>query len=360
MERILNAIMLLSPFGLAIIACVAFGFALAAREALGRERGLREATERAHHASLQAVTDKSCRQEEDLDRYYRLLECYADAIIAGMTELREGGVPSPGGILESFCASTPAWKRELTECTGLKPAEVERLLKSDLPMTASLAWRLEIFTGAPARYWESLWRLHEEHRMEAKPTTILDLRAANRLREDTAQAPASAPVRSSATGDEGPAPKAPATRRDGRPSQELADGSAPAAAPAPPSLSAPLPAAEQRADSSQPPGADRAAPAEPLAPRPVRRASAAVPPRGVAHPELAARIQRGGLPAPPTPRMRGPVASHPDSVATPARRAATLTDFPVQREHGGAARPNDWTEIERSRLNVTLPGVGGE
>jgi hypothetical protein len=106
---------------------------------------------------------------------------------------------------------------------------------------------------------------------------------------------------------------------------------------------------------------EQAYPAEPPPTRPVRRASVPVPPPSVAYPDLAARTQRGGLPAPPTPLLRSPVASRLDFIATPARRAATLTDFPVQREHDGdAAGPNDWTEVERSQLNVTLPGVGGE
>jgi hypothetical protein len=41
MEDLLGAMWLISPLGLAMIACVAIGFAVTAREALGRERGLR-------------------------------------------------------------------------------------------------------------------------------------------------------------------------------------------------------------------------------------------------------------------------------------------------------------------------------
>ncbi|KYF64900.1 hypothetical protein BE15_02000 [Sorangium cellulosum] len=42
MEDLLGAMWLVSPLGLAMIACVAIGYAVTAREALGRERGLRE------------------------------------------------------------------------------------------------------------------------------------------------------------------------------------------------------------------------------------------------------------------------------------------------------------------------------
>ncbi|WP_437829491.1 hypothetical protein [Sorangium sp. So ce1153] len=48
MDDLLVAMWLVSPLGLAMIACVAIGFAVTAREALGRERGLREAREHAH------------------------------------------------------------------------------------------------------------------------------------------------------------------------------------------------------------------------------------------------------------------------------------------------------------------------
>jgi hypothetical protein len=47
MEDMLGAMWLVSPLGLAMIACVAIGFAVTAREALGRERGLHEAREHA-------------------------------------------------------------------------------------------------------------------------------------------------------------------------------------------------------------------------------------------------------------------------------------------------------------------------
>ncbi|WP_437914976.1 sigma factor-like helix-turn-helix DNA-binding protein [Sorangium sp. So ce302] len=57
MEDVLSAMWLISPLGLAMIACVAIGFAVTAREALGRERGLREAREHAHDDEEAALTD---------------------------------------------------------------------------------------------------------------------------------------------------------------------------------------------------------------------------------------------------------------------------------------------------------------
>jgi hypothetical protein len=52
---------------------------------------------------------------------------------------------------------------------------VERLLKSDLPITPVLARQLERFTGAPARYWERLWRLHDDYRTDAEDTVVIKL-----------------------------------------------------------------------------------------------------------------------------------------------------------------------------------------
>jgi plasmid maintenance system antidote protein VapI len=319
MEELLGALVLMSPVGLALLGCFAFGLALAAREALGRERGLRQAAEQTRDAALRDATEQNARQTDDLDRHRRILDCCIDAMLAGMTELRERAVLSPGRILERFCASTPSWKRELAECTGLRSEAVERLLKSELPMTPSLARQLEVFTGAPARYWEFLWRLLDEHRMETEQTTVIDLGAPARTRERSGRAPAPAPTPS----------------------------------PAPP------PADPQAADVS-PLRRARAAPSEPPATRPIRRTGVETHPPVVAHPELAVQAQRRGLPAPTIPRLHGPVGSHPDSGSTPARRAATLTDFPLQRENGAATSSNDWTEVERSVLSVTLPGVGGE
>jgi hypothetical protein len=58
--------------------------------------------------------------------------------------------------------------------------------------------------------------------------------------------------------------------------------------------------------------------------------------------------------------MRGPVESRSGKESTPARRAATLTDFPIQRQPPAAEGAGDWSEAERSLMNVTLPGMGTE
>ena len=65
MEDMLGAMWLVSPLGLAMIACVAIGFAVTAREALGRERGLREAREQAHEDEGAALADASDWEEAE-------------------------------------------------------------------------------------------------------------------------------------------------------------------------------------------------------------------------------------------------------------------------------------------------------
>ncbi|WP_438032758.1 hypothetical protein [Sorangium sp. So ce204] len=73
MEDMLGAMWLVSPLGLAMIACVAIGFAVTAREALGRERGLREAREHAHEDEVSALTEAKEKAERERDSYRRLL-----------------------------------------------------------------------------------------------------------------------------------------------------------------------------------------------------------------------------------------------------------------------------------------------
>ncbi|AUX28158.1 uncharacterized protein SOCE836_002260 [Sorangium cellulosum] len=173
MEDILSAMWLISPIGLAMMACVAIGFAVTAREALGRERGLREAGERSHEEDESALIDAKEKAEQELGRHKRLLDCHVDALIAAMTGVRARPVPWPGRVLEAFCATIPAWQRRLAENTGLAPRDVERLLNSDLPITPGLARQLEVFTGTPARYWERLWRVHEDYRSDAEDTVVI-------------------------------------------------------------------------------------------------------------------------------------------------------------------------------------------
>ncbi|WP_437829855.1 helix-turn-helix transcriptional regulator [Sorangium sp. So ce1153] len=190
MDDLLVAMWLVSPLGLAMIACVAIGFAITAREALGRERGLREAREHAHDDETSALTDAKEQVAEERDRYRRLLDCHVDAALAELTDARARPVPWPGRVLESFCATIPSWKRKLAESTELEPREVERLLRSDLAITPGLARQLEAFTGAPARYWERLWRLHD-YRADAEETVVIQLGEPVTKRESSARPPSS-------------------------------------------------------------------------------------------------------------------------------------------------------------------------
>ncbi|WP_441293070.1 helix-turn-helix transcriptional regulator [Sorangium sp. KYC3313] len=292
MEDLLGAMWLISPLGLAMIACVAIGFAVTAREALGRERGLREAREQAHAEEEAALTDAKAQAAGERDRYRRLLDCHVDAALAELRDARGRPVPWPGRVLESFCATAPSWRRKLAECTGLEPREVERLLRSDLPMTPGLARQLETFTGTPARYWERLWRLHDDRRTDAEDTVVIQVGEPVTKRESSV-CPASSPVQSS------PPPTLPPRALD-------------------------------------------------------------VPPPVVPSPELAARSPRAKLPPPPQPRLRSPLPARAATGTEPARRAATLTSFPLQRDEGGPGSANiaDWEDVERSPLNTTLPGVG--
>ncbi|WP_437296999.1 helix-turn-helix transcriptional regulator [Sorangium sp. So ce426] len=287
MEDMLGAMWLVSPLGLAMIACVAIGFAVTAREALGRERGLREAREHAHDDEEAALTDAKEQAVGDRDRYRRLLDCHVDAALAELRDPRGRPVPWPGRVLESFCATTPSWRRKLAESTGLSPREVERLLRSDLPMTPGLARQLETFTGTPARYWERLWQLHDDHRTDAEETVVIQVGEPVTKRESSAR---------------------------------------PASSPAPP-----------------------------IPPRALD-----VPPPVVPSPELAAMSPRAKLPPPPQPRLGSPLPVRAGTGTELARRAATLTSFPLQRDEGGPASANvaDWEDVERSPLNTTLPGVG--
>ncbi|WP_437634706.1 helix-turn-helix transcriptional regulator [Sorangium sp. So ce854] len=295
MEDLLGAMWLVSPLGLAMIACAAIGFAVTAREALGRERGLREAREQAHDDEEAAITDAKEQAAGERDRYRRLLDCHVDAALAELTEARTRPVPWPGRVLESFCATMPSWRTKLAESTGLEPREVERLLRSDLPMTPGLARQLEAFTGTPARYWERLWQLHDDHRTDAEKTVVIQIGAPSTKRESSAL---------------------------------------PAASPAPSSAPPTPPAIPPRALD--------------------------VPPPVVPSPELAARSPRAKLPPPPVPRLRSPLPVRAATGAELARRAATLTSFPLQRDEAGTSSANgsDWVDAERSPLNTTLPGVG--
>ncbi|WP_234023435.1 helix-turn-helix transcriptional regulator [Sorangium cellulosum] len=195
---------LVSPLGLAMMACIAIGFAVTAREALGRERGLREAGEQRHEDEESALTDAKDKAERELVRHQRLLDCHVDAVVAAMTGGRARPVPWPGRVLETFCATVPGWQRKLAESTGLAPKDFERLLKSDLPITPVLARQIEAFTGTPARYWELLWRVHDDFRTDLDETVVVQLGAPITKRESSARAPASSPMPASSSPPETP------------------------------------------------------------------------------------------------------------------------------------------------------------
>ncbi|WP_437763144.1 hypothetical protein WME77_34585 [Sorangium sp. So ce764] len=354
MEQILNIMLPLAPVGMAIMACAAFGLALSAREALGRERGLRHAAEKARDATLKTLTTYKDWDLAELDRFRRLLDCHVDALIAEATEFRDRPVPSPGRILEGLCSWNASWRRDLARCAELKPADVERLLKDELPLTPLLARRLEAFTGAPARFWEYLYRL-VEYRAETEQTAVMRLGDALQLRERSAGVPASTAgsTPAAAPPSQGAAPAA-----GRRPRLEIVADGPPTQGPAPVLWAAPSAAAGQPASSGPSSSAHMTTTSKPPAPPPVRRSAAELPSPVVPHPGLVAREPRGALPPPPQPKLRSAVAPGSGSASSPTGIASTLTDFPIQREGARPATETDWTDIERSPLNSTLPGVG--
>ncbi|WP_438023430.1 helix-turn-helix transcriptional regulator [Sorangium sp. So ce233] len=294
MEDMLGAMWLISPIVLAMMACIAIGYAVTAREALGRERGLREAREQAHEDEASALADAKETAERELGRHQRLLDCHVDALMAATTGGRGRPVPWPGRVLESFCATSPAWRRKLADSTGLAPREVERLLNSDLPITPGLARQIEIFTGAPARYWEHLWRLHDDYRTDAEETLVIQLGEHITKREGPARGPASSSM---------------------------------SATPSPPSI--PL-----RAPDVPPP----VVPApDPAATSP--RAKLPPPPQPRLRSPLTARSAAGDEPS----RRAATLMSFP---------------LQRDEGSCSPARGSDWDDIERSSLNTTLPGVG--
>ncbi|WP_437646259.1 helix-turn-helix transcriptional regulator [Sorangium sp. So ce362] len=295
MEDMLGAMWLVSPIVLAMMACVAIGYAVTAREALGRERGLREAREEAHQDEASALAEAKEKAERERDRTRRLLDCHVDALIAATTDLHARPAPRPGRVVESFCATTPAWQRKLANNTGLSPKEVERLLNSDLAITPGLAAQLEAFTATPARYWERLWRLHDDHRTDADDTVVIQLGEPITRRESSAR-PA--------------APSAPMSAPPGSPAIPRRALDVP-----PPVVPSPeLAAGSPRAKLPQPP--------EP-------RLRSPLPARAGAGAELARRAAN----------LTSFPLQHEEGGSSPARGS-------------------EWEDVERSPLNTTLPGVG--
>ncbi|XXX77683.1 hypothetical protein WMF30_02745 [Sorangium sp. So ce134] len=297
MEDMLGAVWIVSPIGLAMMACVAIGFAVTAREALGRERGLRAAGEQRHDDEESALADAKEDTERELRRHQRLLDCHVDALISAVTSPRARPVPLPGRVLETFCATIPGWQRKLAESTGLVPRDLERLLKSDLPITPVLARQLEAFTGTPARYWEFLWCLYDDYRTDAEETQLIQRSEHATKRESSARAPAA---------------PAPASARPG-----------------------PAAVLERAADVPPP----VVAIPDLLARSP--RAKLPPPPQPRLRSPLPSRASSGAEPE----RRAGTLTSFPvqrdDSGSSPARGT-------------------DWEDVERSPLNTTLPGVGSD
>ncbi|XXX73952.1 hypothetical protein WMF30_40530 [Sorangium sp. So ce134] len=295
MEEVLGAMWLISPIVLAMMACVAIGFAVTAREALGRERGLREAREQAHEDEKLALIEAKEKAERELEHHRRLLDCHVDALIAAMTEVGARPVPWPGRVLESFCSAIPSWQHKLAETTGLERRELQRLLNSDHPMTPGLARQLEVFTGTPARYWERLWRLHDDYRADAVDTVEIQLGEPVAKRERSARAAASLSSSPTSTSPGAVPPRAPDVPPPVLPCPDLAAKSPRVELPPPPQprLRSPLPARTMS-------GAEFACRAAELTSFPVQ---------------------------------------HDDG-------------------RSSVARGSNWEDIERSALNTTLPGVG--
>lgn len=303
MEQLLYKMVLLSPIGMAFIACSAIGWALSARQALGKEQGLRVAAESARDAALRTLAENKKWEMEETSRFRRLLECNIDMLVAEAADFVARPVVSPGAILEGLCSWNPFWKRQLAAETGLSLPDVERLRRNEHPITPALARKLELFTHAPAGFWDRVWRLHAVVRTETDQTVKLLVDRATRAGKD-------APPR--------------------RPVLHIVDDSPTAAEPSPAAGSGPSAVADARPILQPPPRAPRSA-----------------------RPELPGHsaFQRT---APRVPPLRIPLAP-PDQTAQ--ERASGLTNFPILSERP-TGDGSDWTEVEGSTLNATLPGVG--
>lgn len=303
MEQLLYKMVLLSPIGMAFIACSAIGWALTARQSLGKEQGLRAAAESARDAALRTLAENKKWEMEETSRFRRLLECNIDMLVAEATDFVARPAVSPGAILEGLCSWNPSWKRQLAAETGLSLPDVERLRRDELPITPALARKLELFTNAPAGFWDRLWRLHDVYRTETDQAVKTLVDRATRAAKD-------APPR--------------------RPVLQIVDDGPTAAEPSPAAGSEPSAVADARPVLQPPPRAPRRA-----------------------RPELPGHspFQR---PAPQVPPLRIPLAP-PGQTAQ--ERASGLTNFPILRERP-TGDGSDWTEVEGSTLNATLPGVG--
>ncbi|WP_438041935.1 hypothetical protein [Sorangium sp. So ce128] len=162
-------------------------------------------------------------------------------------------------------------------------------------MTPGLARQLEDFTGTPARYWERLWRLHDDYRTHAEETVVIQVGEPVTRRESSAR-PASSPAPSSV-------PPPPPTMPPGAPD-------------VPPPV---VPSPELAARS----------PRAKLPPPPLPRLRSPLPVRSATGEEV---VRRAGT-----------------SASFPLQR---------EEGGASSADASDWEEAERSPLNTTLPGVG--
>ncbi|WP_437592883.1 hypothetical protein [Sorangium sp. So ce1000] len=162
-------------------------------------------------------------------------------------------------------------------------------------MTPGLARQLESFTGTPARYWERLWRLHDDHRTDAETTVVIQIGAPSTKRESSAL-----------------------------PAASSAPSSAPATPPTipPRALDVPPPVVPSPELAARSPRAK-------LPPPPLPRLRSPLPVRAAAGAELAERAAT--------------------LTSFPLQRDKGGTSF---------ANASDWEDAERSPLSTTIPGVG--
>ena len=62
----------------------------------------------------------------------------------------------PGATLEETMESLGMTQKELAARTGLTPQSLNRIFKGDQPIPCETANRLELVTGIPATFWNSL------------------------------------------------------------------------------------------------------------------------------------------------------------------------------------------------------------
>lgn len=83
----------------------------------------------------------------------------------------------PGVTLEETMESLGMTQKELAARTGLTAQSLNRIFKGDQPITCETANRLELVTGVPATFWNSLEANYREQlaRLEERKSLSLDL-----------------------------------------------------------------------------------------------------------------------------------------------------------------------------------------